>query len=114
MNPSKIVLFLRSGTQFWRYDNENDQVYRQDPEGHRYPRLISEGFPGVFSPIDTAFYDRRDSHIYFFKNTLVRIDFLIFFLILDKWGHRKEHSRLEATVDFSHVSERACEVSILI
>ncbi|XP_030610105.1 matrix metallopeptidase-21 [Archocentrus centrarchus] len=64
------VYFFR-GTQFWKYDSENDQVFRQDPEGHRYPRLISEGFPGVPSPIDTAFYDRRDSHIYFFKNNLV-------------------------------------------
>lgn len=71
------VVFVCAGTQFWRYDNANDQVFRQDPEGHRYPRLISEGFPGVVSPIDTAFYDRRQSHIYFFKNTLVRIAFLI-------------------------------------
>ncbi len=67
------VIFVYTGTQFWGYDNENDQVFRRDPEGHHYPRLISEGFPGVFSPIDTAFYDRRDGHIYFFKNTLVRI-----------------------------------------
>uniref|UniRef100_UPI0037E84A3A matrix metallopeptidase-21 n=1 Tax=Semicossyphus pulcher TaxID=241346 RepID=UPI0037E84A3A len=65
------AVYFFKGTQFWRYDNENDQAFRQDPEGHRYPRLISEGFPGVFSPIDTAFYDRRDSHIYFFRNTLV-------------------------------------------
>ncbi|XP_063338908.1 matrix metallopeptidase-21 isoform X2 [Pelmatolapia mariae] len=64
------VYFFR-GTQFWRYDSENDQVFGHDSEGHHYPRLISEGFPGVPSPIDTAFYDRRDSHIYFFKNNLV-------------------------------------------
>uniref|UniRef100_A0A3Q4H9I4 Matrix metallopeptidase 21 n=1 Tax=Neolamprologus brichardi TaxID=32507 RepID=A0A3Q4H9I4_NEOBR len=64
------VYFFR-GAQFWRYDSENDQVFGQDSEGHHYPRLISEGFPGVPSPIDTAFYDRRDSHIYFFKNNLV-------------------------------------------
>ncbi|XP_039991798.1 matrix metallopeptidase-21 [Xiphias gladius] len=65
------AVYFFKGTRFWRYDNENDKVFRQDPEGHRYPRLISEGFPGVSSPIDTAFYDRRDSHIYFFKKTLV-------------------------------------------
>ncbi|KAM3592472.1 uncharacterized protein V6R79_019538 [Siganus canaliculatus] len=65
------AIYFFKGTQFWRYDNNNDQVFEQDPEGHRYPRLISEGFPGVFGPIDTAFYDRRDSHIYFFKNKLV-------------------------------------------
>ncbi|KAM6963964.1 matrix metallopeptidase-21 [Tautogolabrus adspersus] len=65
------AVYFFKGTQYWRYDNENDQAFKQDPEGHRYPRLISEGFPGVLSPIDTAFYDRRDSHIYFFKNTLV-------------------------------------------
>ncbi|XP_060884993.1 matrix metallopeptidase-21 [Labrus mixtus] len=65
------AVYFFKGTQFWRYDHENDQAFKQDPEGHRYPRLISEGFPGVLSPVDTAFYDRRDSHIYFFKNTLV-------------------------------------------
>lgn len=67
------VLVVCTGTQFWRYDGENDKVFTEDPEGHRYPRLISEGFPGVPGPIDTAFYDRRDSHIYFFKNRLVRM-----------------------------------------
>ncbi|XP_071763922.2 matrix metallopeptidase-21 [Centroberyx gerrardi] len=65
------TVYFFKGTQFWRYDNENDQAFRQDPEGHRYPKLISEGFPGVPSPIDTALYDRRDAHIYFFKSTHV-------------------------------------------
>ncbi|XP_008312322.1 uroporphyrinogen-III synthase isoform X3 [Cynoglossus semilaevis] len=66
---SDAVYFFK-GTQFWRYDTENDKVFAQDPGGRRYPRLISEGFPGLSGPIDTAFYDRRDSHIYFFKNRL--------------------------------------------
>ncbi|KAM8837022.1 matrix metallopeptidase-21 [Spinachia spinachia] len=65
------AVYFFKGARFWRYDSEKDQAFRQDPEGHRYPRLISEGFPGVFAPIDSAFYDRRDSRIYFFKNTLV-------------------------------------------
>lgn len=62
-----------TGTQFWKYDSDNDKVFGQDPEGHRYPRKISEGFPGISGPIDTAVYDRRDSCIYFFKNALVRM-----------------------------------------
>lgn len=66
------MLSLWTGTQFWRYDSENDQAFTRDPEGHRYPRRISEGFPGVPSPVDTALYDRRDSHIYFFKGIHVR------------------------------------------
>nr|XP_015202449.1 PREDICTED: matrix metalloproteinase-21 isoform X1 [Lepisosteus oculatus] len=60
--------YFFKGTQYWRYDSENDQVYTQDSEGQRYPRLISEGFPGIPSPINTAFYNRRDSRIYFFKD----------------------------------------------
>lgn len=80
------MTLLYTGTRFWRYDSEKDQVFRQDPEGHRYPRPISEGFPGVIGPIDTAFYDRRDSHIYFFKNSLVRTDSLLFFAVRDKLG----------------------------
>uniref|UniRef100_A0A3Q2GDI1 Matrix metallopeptidase 21 n=1 Tax=Cyprinodon variegatus TaxID=28743 RepID=A0A3Q2GDI1_CYPVA len=64
-------VYFFKGFQFWRYDDENDRVFRQDPEGHQYPRLISEGFPGIPCPIDTAFYDRRDSRIYFFRRTQV-------------------------------------------
>ncbi|KAK6487353.1 matrix metalloproteinase-21-like [Huso huso] len=63
--------YFFKGTQYWRYDSENDQAYTEDPEGHKYPRLISEGFPGIPSPIDTVFYDRRDYKMYFFKDTLV-------------------------------------------
>ncbi|XP_030630738.1 matrix metallopeptidase-21 [Chanos chanos] len=64
------AVYFFKGTQYWRYDGENDQVFTMDPDtGHRYPRLISEGFSGVSGPIDTAFFDRRDSHIYFFRGT---------------------------------------------
>lgn len=68
------VLMLRcdvSGVQYWRYDSENDQVFTEDSDGLSYPRLISEGFPGVSGPVDTAYYDRRDAHIYFFKGSQV-------------------------------------------
>lgn len=60
------------GAQYWRYDSENDQAFTEDADGQRYPRLISEGFPGVPSPIDTAYYNRRDAHIYFFRGSMVR------------------------------------------
>lgn len=66
-NRNTDAVYFFKGTQYWRYDDDNDQVFTVDPEGHLYPRLISEGFPGVPSPIDTAFYDRRDYHIYFFR-----------------------------------------------
>lgn len=79
-------MFPYAGTRFWRYDSENDRVFAQDPEGRRYPRPIGEGFPGVIGPIDTAFYDRRDSHIYFFKNALVRTDSLLSFPAHDRSG----------------------------
>ncbi|XP_010867071.2 matrix metallopeptidase-21 [Esox lucius] len=65
------AVYFFKGTQYWRYDNDNDRVFTVDPEGHHYPRPISEGFPGIPSPIDTVFYDRRDSHMYFFRGTNV-------------------------------------------
>ncbi|XP_063050190.1 matrix metallopeptidase-21-like [Engraulis encrasicolus] len=65
------AVYFFKGTQFWRYDTESDQVFSEDAGGQRYPRPISAGFPGVPSPVDTAFYDRRDAHIYFFRGALV-------------------------------------------
>nr|XP_033799166.1 matrix metalloproteinase-21 [Geotrypetes seraphini] len=63
--------YFFKGTQYWRYDNENDKAYTEDTQGAHYPRLISEGFPGIPSPIDTAVYDRRIQSIYFLKDSLV-------------------------------------------
>ncbi|KAJ8013619.1 hypothetical protein DPEC_G00031680 [Dallia pectoralis] len=65
------AVYFFKGTRYWRYDNDNDRVFTVDAEGHPYPRPISEGFPGIPSPIDTVFFDRRDSHMYFFKGTNV-------------------------------------------
>ncbi|OCT57321.1 matrix metalloproteinase-21 [Xenopus laevis] len=62
----KRFTFFFKGKLYWRYDDLNDKTYRQDPEGHIYPRLISDGFPGISGPIDTVFYDQRDHNIYFF------------------------------------------------
>ncbi|XP_072413674.1 matrix metallopeptidase-21 isoform X1 [Chiloscyllium punctatum] len=68
---TRDAIYFFKGTQFWRYDNENDQAYTEDAEGKKYPKLISEGFPGVQGPIDTAFYNKRDQNIYFFKSSNV-------------------------------------------
>ncbi|XP_052369962.1 uncharacterized protein LOC118372627 [Oncorhynchus keta] len=75
-NRNTDAVYFFKGTQYWRYDDDNDQVFTVDPEGH-LSRLISEGFPGVPSPIDTAFYDRRDystsSRVYVFDVTANRV-----------------------------------------
>ncbi|XP_077482357.1 matrix metallopeptidase-21 [Stigmatopora argus] len=65
------AIYFFKGIHFWKYDSESDKVFRPDPEGHHYPRKISDGFPGISGPIDTAVYNRKESQIYFFKNTLV-------------------------------------------
>ncbi|XP_051771037.1 matrix metallopeptidase-21 [Ctenopharyngodon idella] len=70
-NRKTDAVYFFKGVQYWRYDSENDQVFSEDAEGRSYPRLISEGFPGVSGPVDTAYYDRRDAHIYFFKGSQV-------------------------------------------
>ncbi|KAM6185916.1 matrix metalloproteinase-21 [Rhynchocyon petersi] len=63
--------YFFKGNRYWRYDSDKDQAHTEDEKGNRYPRLISEGFPGIPSPLDTAFYDRRKQLIYFFKGSLV-------------------------------------------
>ncbi|XP_029776456.1 matrix metalloproteinase-21 [Suricata suricatta] len=63
--------YFFKGNQYWRYDGDKDQACTEDEQGRSYPRRISEGFPGIPSPLDTAFYDRRKQLIYFFKESLV-------------------------------------------
>ncbi|KAL1789249.1 matrix metalloproteinase-21 [Sigmodon hispidus] len=63
--------YFFKGNQYWRYDSKNDQAHTEDEQGRSYPKLISEGFPGIPSPLDTAFYERRQQLIYFFKGSLV-------------------------------------------
>ncbi|XP_032031347.1 matrix metalloproteinase-21 [Hylobates moloch] len=63
--------YFFQGNQYWRYDSDKDQALTEDEQGKSYPKLISEGFPGIPSPLDTAFYDRRQKLIYFFKESLV-------------------------------------------
>uniref|UniRef100_A0A8C5PW38 Matrix metalloproteinase-21 n=1 Tax=Leptobrachium leishanense TaxID=445787 RepID=A0A8C5PW38_9ANUR len=64
---TRDATYFFRGTQFWRYDRDKDQAYAQDAQGQMYPRRISEGFPGIPSPIDTVFFDRTTQHIYFFR-----------------------------------------------
>lgn len=67
-----VTLFVwLSGNQYWRYDNDKDQAHAEDEQGKSYPKLISEGFPGIPSPLDTAFYDRKKQLVYFFKGSFV-------------------------------------------
>ncbi|XP_019509749.1 PREDICTED: matrix metalloproteinase-21 [Hipposideros armiger] len=63
--------YFFKGNQYWRYDSDKDQAHAKDEQGKSYPKLISEGFPGIPSPLDTAFYDRRKQLIYFFKGSFV-------------------------------------------
>ncbi|KAM9051765.1 LOW QUALITY PROTEIN: matrix metalloproteinase-21 [Megaptera novaeangliae] len=59
-----------SKNQHQRYDSDQDQAQTEDARGRSYPRLISEGFPGIPS-LDDAFYDRSKQFFYFFKGSLV-------------------------------------------
>ncbi|XP_074088300.1 matrix metalloproteinase-21 isoform X2 [Macrotis lagotis] len=63
--------YFFKGNHYWRYDGDNDRAFTKDERGKSYPQLISEGFPGIPSPLDTAFYDRRTQFIYFFRESLV-------------------------------------------
>ncbi|XP_029442067.1 matrix metalloproteinase-21-like [Rhinatrema bivittatum] len=68
---SRDAIYFFKGTQYWRYDNENDRVLSEDSQGCSYPKQISQAFPGISGPIDAAFFDRRDQCIYFFEDQLV-------------------------------------------
>lgn len=74
------MIYYIAGVQYWRYDSENDRVFANDSLGRSYPRLISDDFPGVIGPVDTAYYDRRDAHVYFFKGSQVSV--MLHFLTL--------------------------------
>ncbi|XP_002721290.3 matrix metalloproteinase-21 [Oryctolagus cuniculus] len=63
--------YFFKGHHYWSYDSGQDQALAADQQGKRYPKLISRGFPGIPSPLDTAFYDRRQQLIFFFKGSLV-------------------------------------------
>ncbi|XP_007523898.1 matrix metalloproteinase-21 isoform X2 [Erinaceus europaeus] len=69
--PGRDERYFFKGNQYWKYDSDKDQTHKEDERGRRYPRPISEGFPGIPSPLDTAFYERRERLIYFFKESLV-------------------------------------------
>ncbi|XP_058154150.1 matrix metalloproteinase-21 [Dasypus novemcinctus] len=68
---SRDERYFFKGNQYWRYDSDKDQAHTEDERGKSYPKLIEEGFPGIPSPLDTAFYDRRKQLIYFFKESSV-------------------------------------------
>ncbi|XP_077122551.1 matrix metalloproteinase-21-like [Ranitomeya variabilis] len=63
--------YFFKGTQVWRYDPENDMAYTEDWKKNKYPHLISDAFPGAPSPVDAAFFDKKDRLIYFFRGNNV-------------------------------------------
>ncbi|XP_072446308.1 matrix metalloproteinase-21-like [Chiloscyllium punctatum] len=67
LEEKRDAQYFFKGTQYWHYDPINDMAFTEDAHSTRYPKLISEGFPGAPSPIDTAYFDRKDRNIYFFR-----------------------------------------------
>ncbi|XP_064203624.1 matrix metalloproteinase-21-like isoform X1 [Anguilla rostrata] len=63
--------YFFKGIQYWRYDNGADQTFSQDAEGLAYPRRISDGFPGIAGPLDTAAFLWQLGLVYFFKGAQV-------------------------------------------
>ncbi|XP_036382065.1 matrix metalloproteinase-21-like [Megalops cyprinoides] len=59
--------YFFKGTQYWRYNRDADQTFIKDGEAERYPQCISEGFPGIAGPLDTAVFLQQRRLIYFFK-----------------------------------------------
>ncbi|KAM4678106.1 matrix metalloproteinase-21-like isoform 1-T3 [Discoglossus pictus] len=59
--------YFFKGSQVWRYDPEKDMAFTEDWRRNKYPQAISEAFPGVPSPLDAAFFDKKERLIYFFR-----------------------------------------------
>lgn len=71
---------LKTGDKYIEYDNKNDRAKIFNKHGQRYPRRISDDFPGIPYPIDTVFYKWDEGLLYFFKgeyvSEIVRLPFL--------------------------------------
>ncbi|KAM4037704.1 matrix metalloproteinase-21-like isoform 1-T3 [Anomaloglossus baeobatrachus] len=63
--------YFFKGAQVWRYDPEKDMAYTEDWKKTKYPQLISDAFPGAPSPLDAAFFDKKDRLIYFLRGNNV-------------------------------------------
>nr|XP_033783722.1 matrix metalloproteinase-21-like isoform X1 [Geotrypetes seraphini]XP_033783723.1 matrix metalloproteinase-21-like isoform X1 [Geotrypetes seraphini] len=68
---SRDAQYFFKGTQIWRYDPHNDMTFTDDAQGNRYPKLITEVFPGSPSPVDATFFDKRRSLVYLFRGNNV-------------------------------------------
>lgn len=101
INKPHWLFWVDSGNQYWRYDSENDQAHTEDEQGRSYPKLISEGFPGIPSPLDTAFYERRQQLIYFFKESLVSITASNF--LVKRYPHPFRSTRQWWTISWKHL-----------
>ncbi|XP_053574750.1 matrix metalloproteinase-21 [Bombina bombina] len=63
--------YFFKGSQVWRYDPEKDMAFTEDWRRNKYPQLIKDAFPGVPSPLDAAFFDKKERFIYFFRENNV-------------------------------------------
>ncbi|MEE6478227.1 hypothetical protein FKM82_011788 [Ascaphus truei] len=63
--------YFFKGTQVWRYDPDKDMAFTEDWKKNKYPQPINEAFPGAPSPVDAAFFDKKERVIYFFRENNV-------------------------------------------
>ncbi|XP_002939653.2 matrix metalloproteinase-21 [Xenopus tropicalis] len=63
--------YFFKGTQVWRYDPDKDRAFTEDWRKVKYPQPIADVFPGIPSPVDAAYFNKKERFIYFFRGNNV-------------------------------------------